>query len=70
MLDNIYYTVKELMGGKQNLWHLLAHPNKIRKTKMQQTRQWWQNFKVLVIEAHLAPVVRISLLQKVTKGLP
>jgi len=55
MLDNIYYTVKELMGGKQNLWHLLAHPNKIRKTKMQQTRQWWQNFKVLVIEAHLAP---------------
>jgi hypothetical protein len=22
---------------------------------MQQTRQWWQNFKVLVIEAHLAP---------------
>jgi hypothetical protein len=22
---------------------------------MQQTRQWWQNFKVLVVEAHLAP---------------
>lgn len=22
---------------------------------MQLTRQWWQNFKVLVVEAHLAP---------------